>query len=425
VSATAERVVVVGAGHAAAQLCASLVASSWTDHLTMIGDEPILPYHRPPLSKARLQCVTSDGEPTEQLIRPETFYREHGVRHLAGVKVTAIDRAARQLILSGEPRILDYDTLVLATGSLHLRPPLPGIDHERVHTLRTAAEAASVRRRLSGARSVAVIGAGFIGLEASASLRQAGLEVTVLERGERPLARVTSPVVSEFFTGLHRGHGVELRFGAGVTAIHDRPDGVRVELADSAPLDADLVVLGAGGIANDALARAAGLAVSDPPSGGVLVDACQRTDDPHVLAIGDCCNRANELYGGQRMRLESVQNANDQAKVAAATIAGLPRPAAAMPWFWSDQYDVKLQIAGLSAGYDRCVLRGRPEPGSAFSVWYFRDRRLLAVDAVNDPRAYALAGKLIPRRLSPDPALVADTAVAPRDLLRSAEENAA
>jgi len=425
VAATAGRVVLVGAGHASAQLCASLVTGPWTGDLILIGDEPDLPYHRPPLSKSRLRCATADGEPTDLSIRPATFYSEHGVRHLAGVTVTAIDRDARRLTLSGEPRGLDYDTLVLATGSLHLRPPLPGIDHERVHTLRTAAEAAAVRRGLSGARSVAVIGAGFIGLEASASLRQAGLEVTVLERGERPLARVTSPVVSEFFTGLHRGHGVDLRFGAAVTAIHDRPDGVRVELADSAPLDVDLVVLGAGGVANDALARAAGLAVCDSPSGGVLVDACQRTDDPHVLAIGDCCNGANELYGGRRLRLESVQNANEQAKVAAATIAGLPRPAAVMPWFWSDQYDVKLQIAGLSDGYDCCVLRGRPEPGTAFSVWYFRDGRLLAVDAVDDPRAYALAGKLISRRLSPDPAMVADTAVAPRDLLRSAEEDAA
>ena len=421
-AATAGHVVVVGAGHAAAQLCASLVASPWTGRLTLIGDEPGLPYHRPPLSKARLRGATLDGEACDPLIRPETFYREHGVRHLAGVTVIAIDRGARRLILSGEPGHLEYDTLVLATGSLHLRPPLPGIDHERVHTLRTAAEAAAVRRRLGGARAVAVIGAGFIGLEASASLRQAGLEVTVLERGERALARVTSPVVSEFFTGLHRDHGVALRFEAAVTAIHDRPDGVRVALADAAPLDADFVVLGAGGFANDALARAAGLAVGDPPSGGVRVDACQRTDDPHVLAIGDCCTAANELYGGCRLRLESVQNANDQARVAAATIAGLPRPAAVMPWFWSDQYDVKLQIAGLSAGHDRCVLRGRPEPGTAFSVWYFRGRRLLAVDAVDDPRAYALAGKLIPCRLSPDPALVADPTVAPRDLIRSAEE---
>ncbi|BAM04244.1 NAD(P)/FAD-dependent oxidoreductase [Phycisphaera mikurensis] len=423
-TAAAPHLVVVGAGHAAAQLCASLHATDWPGRVTVVGDEPGLPYHRPPLSKGRLDA----GEPGAaeaagaDLIRPEAFYDDHNIARRESVAVVAIDRAAKELTLrgGGEDERLGYDLLVLATGSLHRRPPIPGIDHERVHTLRTAAEAAAVRDRLGQASSVVVIGAGFIGLEVAASLRKRGLGVTVLEMADRVLARVTSEEVSAFFADLHRGHGVDLRLGAGATAIDDRLGGLRVRLGDGDAIDADFVVVGAGAAANDALARDAGLEIGERPFGGVVVDAHQRTADPAVFAIGDCCNQLSHLYG-RRMRLESVQNANDQAKTAAAAIAGTPRPHVSMPWFWSDQYDVKLQIAGLSTGHDRCVLRGEPAVGQSFSAWYLQGGKLLAVDAVNDPRAYAVAGKLIPHGLTPDPALIADTSAGPKDLIASAK----
>ena len=417
------RVVVVGAGHAAAQLCVSLVRSGVETRITLVGDEPLLPYHRPPLSKTRLD---PSDRTDPQLIQSPAFYEEHGITTIRGERATAIDREARTVAVGD--RRLPYDTLVLATGSTHRRPPIPGIDGPSVHLLQTASHATALRDRAGASKRVVVIGGGFIGLEAAASLTKLGLAVTVVEAGDRVLGRVTAPPVSDFFAGLHRGHGVDLRLAAAVGGIEEEPGGgvsVLLGSGDADRLEADLVVVGVGATPNVELARDAGLAVD----GGVLVDGHNRSEtDPNVYAIGDCCRQHHPLYE-RRVRLESVQNATDQARTAAASIAaGLsgdgsavdpPPQHAALPWFWSDQYDVKLQIAGLSAGYDRCVLRG--DPASApLSAWYFLGPRLIAVDAVNDARAYAAASGILPTRGTPDPAKIADTEVSIKDVLASA-----
>jgi len=410
--------VVVGAGHAAAQLCASLVQGKWPGRITVVGDEPHAPYHRPPLSKTQLTPGQAGEASGPQMIRPAAFYDDHGVTLRTGARAAAIDRDAKRVELDGG-EALAYDTLVLATGSTHRRPPVKGIDLPGVYTLQTAAHAEAVRGRLAGARQVVVIGAGFIGLEVAASLRKLGVGVTVLEFADRPLARVTSAPVSAFFAALHRGHGVDLRTNTAAARITPDGDGLSVETSAGDTLPADFVVVGAGAAANDQLAGAAGLETGN----GIHVDEHNRTTDPSIYAVGDCCNQFHPLYE-TRLRLESVQNATDQAKTAAAAIAGSPRPHVALPWFWSDQYDVKLQIAGVSTGYDDCVIRGTPEPGHAFSAWYLKDGRLLAVDAVNDARAYAVGSKIIPTGGCPDAKLIADPATAPKDLIASARQAA-
>ncbi len=406
-SDAARRCVIVGGGHAAAQLCASLRDAGWAGPITLVGNEPTVPYHRPPLSKTQLDPA---AEPAVQAIRPAEFYAKQRVELRLGQTVRSIDREAGAVDVGHER--LPYDVLVLATGSLNRRPPITGIEDPRVLSLRTAADAAAVRDRVREARRVAVIGGGFVGLEVASSLRKLGRDVTLLQMSDRVLSRVTSPPVSAYFEALHRGHGVDLRTGVSVTMIRVGGTGTgtgtggRLTLlgdADAVVCEADLVVVGAGARANDDLARLAEIDVNN----GVLVDDRNRTSDPAVYAVGDCCNQFHPTYQ-MRLRLESVQNAVDGAKAAAAAICGRPAPAPTLPWFWSDQYDVKLQIAGLATGYDRCVVRGDPTPGSPFSAWYLRDGRLIAVDAVNDPRSYVVASKLIPRAARPDPDALAD-----------------
>ena len=396
------RLVIVGAGHAAAQLCDSLRSYHQLGDVTIIGDEPLPPYHRPPLSKAHLQTPGPDPTTPPRGIRPETFYQQHGITLRLGKPVHRIDRK-NQTVHVGNDR-LPYDTLVLATGSTHRRPPIPGIQHPRVFALRTAADADRLRQALAQARHAAIIGAGFIGLEVAAALRQRGLRVTVFETAPRVLSRVTCPVVSTYFQQLHRQHGVDLRTRASVTSIRTEENHLCLDIQDHAPAcECDLVVLGAGAAPNDQLARSAGLDTDN----GIVVDSHQRTSDPAIYAMGDCCC-APQPRCHARLRIESVQNANDQARAVAAAIAGQPVPEPPPPWFWSDQYDVKLQTVGLSADHDQQVVRGQPRPGSPFSVWYLKQQTLLAVDAVNQPRDYVLAGKLIRNAARPDPQRLAD-----------------
>ncbi|QDT68506.1 Rhodocoxin reductase [Planctomycetes bacterium MalM25] len=405
--------VVVGAGHAAAQLCASLVQAKWPGRVTVIGDEPHAPYHRPPLSKTQLDA---SREQPLQAIRPDAFYDDNGIELLLGNRVDAIDRDAKHVRVGD--RTIDYDALVLATGSTHHKPPIAGVEHPRVLTLQTAQQAAVVRRLAADAHSAVIIGAGFIGLEVASSLRKLRLEVTVLELAERVLSRVTCPEVSAFFARLHRDHGVDLRTGVAAEGIEERGGRLSVATKGGDAFPADFVVIGAGATPNVKLALDAGLEVDN----GVVVNEFNQTSDPAVYAVGDCCNQHQPRYGA-RMRLESVQNANDQAKTVAAALAGEPRPHDALPWFWSDQYDVKLQIAGVSTGYDQLVLRGDPESGPPFSAWYLKDGRLLAVDAINDPRAYAVASRLIPARKRPDLAQVADPGADLKMVLNTAQES--
>ncbi len=394
------KVVIVGGGHAAAQLCVSLRQAKWPGSITMVCDEPSAPYHRPPLSKSQLDPAT---ETPLQMIRPVGFYAQQNVELRLGQTVRAIDRETRVVEVGHDK--LPYDSLILATGSLSRRPPITGIEHARVFSLRTAEDAATLRDRVRDVKRVAIVGAGFIGLEVASSLRKLGREVVVLEMAKHVLSRVTSPAVSAYFESLHRGHGVDLRTGVSVSMIHEEDRQLVLSSADeSVVCRADLIVVGAGARPNDDIARLALLEVNN----GILVDEHNRTSDPSIYAMGDCCNQFHPKYQ-TRLRLESVQNATDQAKGVASAICGSPAPAETVPWFWSDQYDVKLQIVGISTGYDQCVIRGRAEVGASFSAWYLKHGQVIAVDAINDPRAYVMGSKLIQAGARPDPEAFADT----------------
>lgn len=393
--------VIVGASHAGAQLALSLRRDGWEGAIVLIGEEDCLPYHRPPLSKDYL----SGSKSFESiLIRKADAYEKAGVDVRLGVRVEAIDRQAKSLALStGET--LAYDKLALAIGARVRRIPVPGLDKAGVYGLRTVADIAGIQNAASGAGKAVIVGGGYIGLETAASLRKMGLEVTVLEMLPRVLGRVTAPEVSAFYTRVHREEGVEILTGAGVSEIVGGGAVAAVRCADGSEHPADLVILGTGIVPNVELAEAAGLKVGN----GIVVDACARTSDPDIVAAGDCTFHPSALYGGD-VRLESVQNATDQAKTASATICGKPEPYAALPWFWSDQFDLKLQIAGLSQGYDDLVIRGDIAGSRSFSAWYFAGEKLLAVDAVNDTRSFMLAKKLLTTGTPVNKSIIADPA---------------
>lgn len=400
-------IVVVGAGQAGLQLVESLRKGGYAGALTLVGDEHYPPYQRPPLSK---KYLAGDFADERLYFRPLEHYAKLNVDLRLDTAVTAIDRAANRVVLaSGEA--LPYDGLALATGT-RVRPlPVPGGDLPGVCYLRGIDDAQGLKAKLLGARRVVVIGGGFIGLEVAATARDKGCEVHVVEALERLMARVMPPVVSDFFAALHRGRGVQLHLGTGVEAIVDAAPGLRVHLRGGATLEADLVVAGIGVLPNQELAAAAGLDCA----GGIVVDEFARTSDPAIVAAGDCTWHRNVLFADAH-RLESVQNAVDQAKIAAATLLGQPQAYADLPWFWSDQYDLKLQIAGLSAGHDHYVLRGEPAAG-AFSVYYFKGSRLVAVDSLNRPADHMLARRLIAARVDVSPAQAADTAFDLKSLL--------
>ncbi|MBE2277170.1 MAG: FAD-dependent oxidoreductase [Rhodobacteraceae bacterium] len=386
------RIVIVGAGQAGAALAAKLRGLGHIGHLTLIGGEPAPPYQRPPLSKAYLL-----GEmPEERLwLRAPDFWAESAIDMRLGHPVTAIDRTARTVTVAGEA--IPYDQLALTTGSAARRLPadiggeLPG-----VYTVRTLADVDAMRTEFRpGARAV-VIGGGYIGLEAAAVATKFGVEVTLVEAAPRILQRVAAPETSLHIAGLHQSRGVTILEDTRLDRLvgSDRVHSVR--LADGRELPADFVISGIGITPGTALAEAAGLAIQN----GIATDEMGRTTDPNIWAAGDC---ASFPWRGGRIRLESVGNAIDQAEAVAANMLGAEQPYVAKPWFWSDQYDLKLQIAGLNAGYDRVVTRPGPPP----SFWYYRGDELLAVDSMGDARAYMVGKRLIEGGRSPDPALVA------------------
>ncbi|WP_342363923.1 NAD(P)/FAD-dependent oxidoreductase [Terrarubrum flagellatum] len=372
-------VVIVGAGHAAAQAARSLRANGFDGRLIMVGAEDWLPYDRPPLSKERL---TQDGPVDRLLLNPDTFYSSHKIELVLGSAATAIDRDARHVTLANGER-LSYDRLVLATGSRVRRLPDSIAGAERALYLRSFAECAVIRARLANARRVVVIGAGYIGLEVAASIRKTGAAVTVIEAADRALARIASPHISQLFEAAHRAWGVTILTNAKVKAIE--PDAVLIEGHPPAP--ADLVIAGIGGAAEDSLARGAGLLCDD----GVLVDQQGRSSDPAIFAIGDV---AKPVVNGARLRLESVSAAVAQGKAVAAAIMGQPAPADETPWFWSDQFDLKLQIAGVRGADDVAVVRRR-EDAPGLAVLHCRDNRLTCIEAVNDPRSFMMARRII------------------------------
>lgn len=377
-------IVIVGAGQAGARAAETLRRLGFDGGITLIGEEPHPPYQRPPLSKKFLKGEMNK----EQLwLQGEGFFARNAIELVTGVRAAAIDPRARRMSLTdGSER--SYHKLILATGSRARDLPVPGADLAGVHSLRGIADVVHLREAVARAGRIAVIGGGYIGLEVAAVLRELGKDVVVLEGEDRLLKRVMSPLMSDFFLALHRRNGVEVRLSERVVRLVGDGRVSAVELAGGEKLATDLVLVAVGGRANDELAAAAGLACQD----GVIVDShCIAT--PDIYAAGDCARFPSHRYG-RHVRLESVQNANDQARAAAQAIAGTPEIYDPIPWFWSDQYEVKLQIAGLAQGYDRHVTEGDPESGS-FSVSYFVGDRLLAVDAVNAPRAHMLARRAL------------------------------
>jgi 3-phenylpropionate/trans-cinnamate dioxygenase ferredoxin reductase subunit len=400
------RVVIAGAGHAAGQTIVSLRQGGFDGPITLVGEEPYLPYQRPPLSK---KFLAGEIDVDRLLLRHGKFYVEHAVQVVLDTRVTAIDTGERHADLSDGSR-LTYDHLVLATGSRVRKVPIPGSELNGVHYLRTIEDVDRIRDHLRpGARAI-IVGAGYIGLEVAAVARQLDVGVTVVELAPEILARIEAPPVAAFYARVHRAAGVNIRCGTAVARIHGEHRVAAVTLTDGTELPADLVIIGIGIQPATELAEAAGL----PCDNGIVVDEFCRTADPHVLAIGDCTSHPNPLLG-RRLRLESVHNAQEQAKTAAATILGKPVPYAQIPWFWSDQYDLKLQIVGFSSRHDQAVIRGDPETRS-FAVFFLADGRLTACYAINSPREFMLSKRLIAAGACPDPAALADTARPFKDL---------
>src|SRR5580698_7778288 len=388
-SASDAKVVIVGAGHAGGMAAAVLRQYGFEGPITLIGEEPIPPYQRPPLSKAWLKGEADEDALT---LKPESFYAEHGIDLRLGVRAEAIDRAAGRVRLSrGED--LAYDILILATGARPRRLNIEGADLEGVRVLRSAADAEALKAELGPGRRLAVIGGGYIGLEVAASARALGADAVVIEREARVLARVANQTLSDFFKTYHEARGVAFELGAEITAfegVNGRVSGVR--LGDGRLIPCDVILVGVGAIPNHELASEAGLEVSV----GVVVDEAARTSDPAIFAIGDVTLRPMPLYG-RPFRPESVPSALEQAKQAACAIAGRPGPAPEVPWNWSDQYDLKMQLAGLPFDVDEILVRGDPA-NAHFAVFHLNQGMIQAVEAVNAPAEFMGGRQLIGSR---------------------------
>jgi 3-phenylpropionate/trans-cinnamate dioxygenase ferredoxin reductase subunit len=383
-----ERVVIVGAGQAGAQVAVSLRQLGYGGKITLLGEERQPPYQRPPLSKAYLS-----GEMVLErtFLRSEGYYEKHGIDLHRGARVARILRAERAVVCADGAR-LAYDALVICTGTRARALNVPGVDLAGVLYLRTLADADRIKAAVRPGTNAVIIGGGYIGLEVAASLRRLGCTVTVVEALERVMNRVVAPPVSAFFAAEHARRGVAIVTDAAVAALEGERRVERVVCVDGRAPAADLVVIGIGAVPNDELARDAGLEVDN----GVVVDAFGHTSDPAIFAAGDVTNHPNELFA-RRLRLESVHNAMEQAKAVARTIAGQPHPYADVPWFWSDQYDLKLQIAGVGDPDDELILRGDPAT-RAFSCLHLREGRLVAIDCVNRGADFLAAKKLIAER---------------------------
>jgi len=394
------RLIIVGAGQAGFALAAKLRNLKDTRPITLIGAEETLPYQRPPLSKKYLM-----GEMSFErlLFRPEQWFKDNDVEVHLSSWVEKIDRTACEVVMQDGTR-LGYETLALATGSTPRRLPASvGGDLDGVYTMRDKRDADLLTGEMRAGRRLLVIGGGYIGLEAAAVARHLGLEVTVIEMAERILQRVAAKETADIMRVIHCDHDVVIREGTGLTRLIGKDGHVTAaELSDGSVIEVDFVIVGIGVSANDQLAKEAGLDVAN----GIVVDEFARTSDANIFAMGDCTMLP---WRGQRIRLESVQNAVDQAEAAAAVMMGGETPYDAKPWFWSDQYDVKLQIAGFNLGYDATLLRPGSREGSA-SVWYFKQGKLIAVDAINDAKAYVSGKKMIENGITPDKTLLADPA---------------
>jgi len=400
-------VVIVGAGHAGGTLAALLRQYGHAGAVTLVGEEPIPPYQRPPLSKAWLK---GEADAESLALKPLEFYAGNRIDFRPSVRGVSIDRARKVLALSDGSE-LAYDILVLATGARPIRLPIPGADLGGILELRTAADAEALKSALGPGRTMAVVGGGYIGLEAAASARALGADAVVLEREPRILARVAGEVLSNFFRQVHEGHGVRFLTGASVTGFRGEGGKVTgVELADGRVIDCDLALVGVGAVPNQELAQEAGLAVNR----GVVVDLEARTSDPAIFAIGDVTLRPMPIYG-RDFRMESVPNALEQAKQVACAITGRPAPAGETPWQWSDQYDIKLQIAGYNFDSDQSLVRGDPASGH-FAIFHLKGDQVQAVEAINSPPEFMMGRQLIGSRRPVDKQRLADTSVSMKEV---------
>ncbi len=392
-------VIIIGASHAAAQTSVSLRQAGWEGTITVIGDEAVLPYHRPPLSK---DFLSGQKAIDEILIRPAESYAAANIEMKLGVRVTAIDRT-NKTVQTEAGETLHYDKLILTMGARIRRLPVPGEGLENVYYLRDTADVLAIKKKVETAKTAVIIGGGYIGLETAASLRKQGLAVTVLEAMPRILQRVTAPQLSTFYKRVHIEEGVKILENVSASAIQKTETGLNVVTGCEQNLAADMVIIGIGVIPNVELAAEAGLTVGN----GIEVNEFCQTSDPDIYAAGDVTWHYNGLYD-THIRLESVPNATEQGKTVAAHITSKPKSYNSLPWFWSDQFDLKLQIAGLSTGYDAVVIRGNIEQGRSFAAYYFKGDRFLAVDAVNAPRDFMFGKISLTKGVNLDPALLAD-----------------
>jgi 3-phenylpropionate/trans-cinnamate dioxygenase ferredoxin reductase subunit len=402
----AERVVILGAGQAGAQVAISLRQLGFVGDIVLLGDEPHPPYQRPPLSKGLL---TGEMDVERTYIRQPAWYEKHAIQLRLGVRAERIERDRQRLVMA-DGETLAYDFLVLCTGTRARRLGLPGEELEGVFYLRTLDESHAIRTAARPGTKAVIVGGGYIGLEVAAGLIKLGCEVTVLEALPRVMSRVVPASVSDFFTAEHEGRGVRILTGTGVVSLQG---GAKVEQVVGASRDihvAQLALIGIGAAPNDDIARAAGL----PTENGVVVDELGRTEDPHVFAAGDVTNHPSHQFA-RRIRLESVHNAQAQAKAVASAIAGKPVPYREVPWFWSDQYDLKLQIAGIASPDDEYLIRGDPAT-RAFSCLHLRGERLVAVDAINRPQDFLAGQKLIREARAIDRHRAADPGIRLADL---------
>jgi 3-phenylpropionate/trans-cinnamate dioxygenase ferredoxin reductase component len=401
-------VAIVGAGHAGGRAAEALRAAGHKGRITLIGSEAYPPYERPPLSK---ELLAGAIEHEKTFIRPANYYDEAGIELKLGATVAAIDRAAQRLALDGGGTI-PYDALLLTTGARARRLSLPGGESSRVFYLRDIDDALALRERLREGTRLVVIGAGFIGLEVAATARKRGAAVTVLELAPHPLGRVAAAEIGQYLAGLHRAKGVDLRTGVKVTAIEEMGDALRVTAEGSEPITADYAAIGIGAQPNIELAASAGIEIRD----GIIVDEFGRSSDPAIYAAGDVTRHLNPLLG-RHIRLEAWQNAQNQGIAVAKIIAGGEAPFSEVPWFWTDQYEVNLQMAGAPDRWDRLVWRGEPsEP--AFTLFQLLDGKVVAAVTVNNMRDMRFAKMLIQRGKTVDPAALADKAVKLQDLAR-------
>jgi len=401
-------VLIVGAGHGGAQAAIALRQGKFDGSIAIVGDEPELPYERPPLSK---EYLAGDKSFDRILIRQPAFWEERQVTMLPGRRVVAVDPAAR-CVTTDDGTEIGYGKLVWAAGGHARRLSCDGHDLTGVHTVRTRADADRMIAELPDVTHAVVIGGGFIGLEAAAVLAKLGKHVTLLEALDRVMARVAGPELSRFYEAEHRAHGVDVRLGVAVTAIEGDGKVTGVRLADGNVVSADLVVVGIGIVPAVEPLIAAGA----DGGNGVRVDAHCRTSLPDIFAVGDCALHANRFAGGDEVRLESVQNATDQATVAAKAILGDDLAYAATPWFWSNQYDLKLQTIGLSIGYDQAVVRGDPATRS-FSVVHLKQGRVIALDCVNATKDYVQGRKLVEMGAVIDLVRLADASVPLKEMI--------